>query len=85
MKEIGKHIDKFVNTELVLVTSEPQDQAITFLSKHGLADYYVFTKEGNIINTFIGGVPQIFIYENGILQKHFPGEVKAEEILEFYP
>ena len=35
-----------------------------------------------ITHTIMGGVPQIFIYKDGSLNKHFKGEVKIEAILE---
>ena len=82
MKEIGENIKKFQKYQLLLASFEPKAEALDFLQQYNLAQYYVEVDPDSLTNTIRGGVPQIFIYRNGILQKHFKGEVKIEAILE---
>ncbi|MGJ3236614.1 TlpA family protein disulfide reductase [Marivirga sp.] len=82
MKEIGENIKKFQNYQLLLASFEPKNEALDFLLQYKLAQYYVEVDPDSLTNTISGGVPQTFIYENGLLQKHFKGEVKIEAILE---
>ena len=83
IEKLSSNLDLFVNTQLIFVSSEPESQAIDYLSKYNLEFAYVNTNSENIINTFTGGVPQIFIYENEQLKKHFVGESEAVLIVEF--
>jgi thiol-disulfide isomerase/thioredoxin len=82
MQEIGKNIDKFNQHQLLLVSFEPEQEAITFLNQHGLSDYYIKSKPEKVMASFSGGVPQTLIYQDGKLARHFKGEVKIEAILE---
>jgi len=83
IEELSSNINLFVNTQMIFVSSEPESQAIDYLSKYNLETAYVNTNSENIFNTFTGGVPQIFIYENEQLVKHFVGETEAALIVEF--
>ena len=82
MKEIGENMEKFQNHQLLLASFEPKSEALDFLQQYNLAQHYVEVNPDVLTNTIRGGVPQTFIYENGLLQKHFKGEVKIEAILE---
>jgi thiol-disulfide isomerase/thioredoxin len=82
MKEISENIKKFQNYQLLLASFEPKADALDFLQQYNLAQHYVEADPDSLTNTITGGVPQTFIYENGLLQKHFKGEVKIEAILE---
>ncbi len=83
IEEISNNISMFKNIRMLFVSSEPESQAIDYLAKHKLESAYVNTDSENIFNTFTGGVPQIFIYENEQLRKHFVGETKVSLISEF--
>lgn len=82
MEEIGKNKEKFQNHQLLLTSFEPKNEALDFLQQYNLAQHYVEVNPDSLTSTITGGVPQTFIYENGLLQKHFKGEVKIEAILE---
>jgi thioredoxin-related protein len=82
MKEIGKNKEKFQNYQLLLASFEPMEEALEFLQQYNLTQHYVEVDPDSLTNTIRGGVPQTFIYQNGLLQKHFKGEVKIEAILE---
>ena len=83
IEEISKNIILFKNIRMIFVSSEPESQAIDYLSKHKLESTYVNTDSENIFNTFTGGVPQILIYENEQLRKHFVGETEISLLSEF--
>lgn len=82
MKELQKHIDEFEDFQLVLASFEHQEDALSFLAKHDLAQYYAHVNPDLLSSTIMRGVPQTFIYQNGQLKKHFTGQVKIEAILE---
>lgn len=82
MEQIEKNIEKFQNYQLLLASFEPKNEAIDFLQQYNLNQHYIEVNPDSLTNTISGGVPQTFIYENGLLQKHFKGEVKIEAILE---
>lgn len=83
IKEISKNIHLFEGFEILLLSFEQKESALSFLAKHSLSEYYIDVNPDKITSTIIGGVPQTFIYKNDILIKHFKGEVKIELILEF--
>ena len=82
VKQLSENIDQFADVNLAMVSLEPTDSAYQFLKKHSLEQYFIETNPENIMKTFSGGVPQIFIYEEGELRKKFKGEVKIEVLLE---
>ncbi|WP_375579909.1 hypothetical protein ABWH96_02175 [Marivirga tractuosa] len=82
MKEIGKNKAKFQNYKLLLASFEPMEEALEFLQQYNLTQHYVEVNPDSLTKTIRGGVPQTFIYKNGLLQKHFKGEVKIEAVLE---
>lgn len=82
VKDFGENLNKFSGIKLVFVSSEPSDQAISFLSKYNLNKFHVETDTEDIINTFIGGVPQVFVYFDGKLDQHFVGETSVDVIIE---
>lgn len=81
IKELSRNIDKFNNTNLAFVSLEPADNAKQFLKNHSLHQFYINVKPENIMNTFSGVVPQIFIYKGNDLKEKFKGEVKTEVLL----
>lgn len=81
VNEVSKNLDLFNNNSLLFVSFEPRDEAIEFLQKHQLSQYYLEASPDKVMSTFTGGVPQTFIYKNDNLVKHFKGEVKIEAIL----
>ena len=82
IQEISKKIDQFSNHQLLLASFEPELEAISFLNRYGLSDYYIKSTPEKVMTSFSGGVPQTLIYRDGKLVKHFKGEVKTEAILE---
>lgn len=81
VKEVSKNLDLFEGYHLLFVSFEPRIEAIDFLQKHQLSQYYLEAAPDKVMSTFNGGVPQTFIYKNDELVKHFKGEVKIEAIL----
>ena len=82
IQESSKKIDQFSNHQLLLASFEPELEAISFLNRYGLSDYYIKSTPEKVMPSFSGGVPQTLIYRDGKLVKHFKGEVKTEAILE---
>ncbi|MEQ8627095.1 hypothetical protein [Ekhidna sp.] len=81
MKHIAEHLVKLERYQLILTSFEPEDEAIEFLEKHGLTEFYIKSTPKKVMSTFSGGVPQLFVYDKGKLKKNFKGEVKIEAIL----
>lgn len=82
VEEISKHFDEFENVQMAFVSHEPEDEAIQFLKSHNLDQFYLTSRTENVMSTFTGSVPQLFIYKQGKLVNQFKGEVKIELILE---
>lgn len=78
IEDISSNGNLFMTTQMVFVSSEPESQAVEFLSKYNLEVLYAKTESENIYSTFSGGVPQIFIYENEQLKQHFLGRTDVE-------
>lgn len=81
VREISENLERFENITLAFVSHEPEEQARAFLAKHNLEQSYLKVSADRVISSFDGGVPQIFIFKMGLLEKHFRGEVKIEGIL----
>ncbi|MEQ8240313.1 MAG: redoxin domain-containing protein [Cyclobacteriaceae bacterium] len=81
VKQTQENIGLFKGYQLLFVSFEPRTEAIDFLRKHNLSQYYLEAAPDKVMSTFKGGVPQTFIYKNDNLVKHFKGEVKIEAIL----
>ena len=81
IKEIQTNLDKFGDVRLALVSHEEPEQAVAFLAKHQLQDYYLSSSRDQVLSAFTGGVPQLLIYRDNELVRHFRGEVKMEAIL----
>lgn len=82
MEEISNKINEFDQHQLLLVSFEPEQEAIAFLKHYNLSNHYVRSSPEKVIASFSGGVPQTLIYKEGKLVKHFNGEVKIEAILD---
>lgn len=82
VKQFSENINQFQDVNLAFVSLEPSDSAYQFLEKHSLQQYFIETHPENIMKTFSGGVPQVFIYEGDELKEKFRGEVKIEKLLE---
>ena len=82
IRQIGDHFQEFRNTKVVFVSLEPYRDAIEFLERYGLQEHFIPTNPEMVARTFIGGVPQIYIYEDGNLMKKFIGEVRISLLLE---
>ena len=78
IKEVSNHINDLSNIRLAFISLESEGSAYYFLKSYGLEQYYLRVAPQNIMTTFSSGVPQIFIYEDGLLKKQFKGEVKWE-------
>lgn len=81
IKQLSKNIDEFSGINIAFVSLELTDSAFLFLKKHTLQQFFIETRPENIMSTFKGGVPQIFIYKGDKLQQKFRGEVKIETLL----
>lgn len=80
IQKIAENIDDFSTHRLLLVSLDPEQQAIEFLEKHQLRQFYLNAPAVKVADAFVGGVPQIFTYRDNELIKHFHGEVKLEAI-----
>ena len=85
MKQVSENISDFENYQILLISYEPENEAISFLDSHNLSQYYLQATSEKITSAFTGGVPQTLIYNEGKLVRHFKGEVKMEAILESLP
>jgi hypothetical protein len=81
MEEISNKIDEINQHQLLLVTFEPEEEAVAFLNQHDLSEYYFKSTPSKVIASFTGGVPQTLVYQKGKLVKHFNGEVEIPAIL----
>ena len=81
IEQLAKIREKFMDVQLLLVSYEPESQALDFLKEHNFESFYLKSTPEKIMTAFVGGVPQTFIYQQGRLVKHFKGEVKIEAIL----
>ena len=82
-----KDIDKFKNTQIVMITYLPYDEMITFYKNYKIADYPQITMARDTKFFFpqffkIRNLPSIFVYDkNGKLKKNFEGSVKIDSIV----
>ncbi len=81
VKEISKNLSKFKQYQLGFMSFEPEIKAKNFLKEYGLQAFYLSVDENRLTTHIMGGVPQVFIYDDNSLKKHFKGEVKIEAIL----
>ncbi|MEM9389001.1 MAG: hypothetical protein AAGA02_00930 [Bacteroidota bacterium] len=81
IKSIVKKINSFESHQLFFISHEPQTQALEFLKNYNLEENYIISNPEKVMNAFSGGVPQTLIYSNGLLKKHFKGEVSVEAVL----
>ena len=82
VKQLSENINQFSGVNIALVSLEEADNTRQFLAKHSLEQYFIQTRPEDIMATFSGGVPQLFIYEGNELKKKFKGEVKMNVLLE---
>ncbi|MEM0941964.1 MAG: hypothetical protein AAGI25_19560 [Bacteroidota bacterium] len=80
--KIHENIDLFDKDQLLFCSFEPENEAITFLEKYSLSQFYIISNPEKVMSTFTGGVPQTLIYRNGKLTRHFRGGVQIDAILE---
>ena len=81
IQEIQNNLEKFQDITLAFVSHEPPEQAHAFLTQHQLQDYYLSSNRDQVLSAFTGGVPQLLIYKDNELVRHFKGEVKIEAVL----
>lgn len=81
MEQLSKQPSMLEKYQLLLTSYEPKDEALQFLEKYNLSQAYLNTAPENVMSSFSGGVPQIFIYQEGSLKKNFKGEAKIDAIL----
>lgn len=81
LKQLDANLNALNECNLALFSHEPQEQADNYLKTSPLGPFYKHAPIENVMNTFKGGVPQLYIYHNGQLVKHFKGEVKIDAIL----
>jgi len=86
MKHLEENLASLKEHQVLLISFEPEHEAIRFLKQHKLSRFYLKTSPENVMSSFIGGVPQTLLYKGGNLIKHFNGSVKIEAIIdEFAP
>jgi thiol-disulfide isomerase/thioredoxin len=83
-----KEIDKFKNTQIVMITYLPYDEMITFYKNYKIANYPQITMARDTKFFFpvffkIRNLPSIFVYDKkGNFKKNFEGSVKIDSIAE---
>ncbi|ELR69721.1 hypothetical protein C900_04698 [Fulvivirga imtechensis AK7] len=82
IKEVSKNIGELKKYQLFLISYEPENEALAFLSRYNLSNFYLKSSPEKVISAFEGSVPQTLIYKKGKLIQHFKGEVKIETILD---
>ena len=85
--EIIGHLNELAKVEIIMVSTAPQNDIISFASAHGLdsiPQINIFQCDPGVFNRTFGNtpVPAIFIYgTDKKLRKIFKGEVKIEALL----
>jgi len=84
---LTENIEKFKNTQIVMVTYSPWEEMIAFYHHYKIADYPQITMARDTKFFFpvffkVRNLPSIFVYDKkGNLKKSFEGDVKPETIL----
>ena len=85
---LTKNIDKFKNTQIVMVTYLPYDEMMKFYKVYKIAKYPQITMGRDTKFFFpvyykVQNLPSIFVYDKkGEFKKAFEGSVKIEDVLE---
>jgi thiol-disulfide isomerase/thioredoxin len=84
---LTQNIDKFKNTQIVMVTYLPWEEMVAFYHRYKIANYPQITMARDTKFFFpvffkVRNLPSIFVYDKkGNLKKSFEGDVKPETIL----
>jgi hypothetical protein len=81
MQLISNNFSSLQDYQIILISHEPKESALKFLSEYNLRDYYLEIVPEKVMQMFTGGVPQTLIYKSDKLVKHFRGAVKIETLL----
>ena len=82
------NIDKFKNTQIVMITYLPYQEMIEFYKKYKIADYPQITMGRDTKFFFpvffkVKNLPSIFVYDKkGDFKKNFEGSVKIDSVAE---
>jgi thiol-disulfide isomerase/thioredoxin len=82
------NIDKFKNTQIVMITYLPYEEMIQFYKKYKIADYPQITMARDTKFFFpvffkVRNLPSIFVYDKkGDFKKNFEGSVKIDSVSE---
>ncbi len=82
------NIDKFKNTQILMITYLPYDEMIQFYKKYKIADYPEITMARDAKFFFpvffkVRSLPSIFVYDKkGDFKKNFEGSVKINAVSE---
>lgn len=87
-EQISKHIEKFKNYQIIMVSFEPLENIIAFREKYNLNHPFItFLQDPKYQFDNVFGnspIPTSFIYnKNKKLVKQFKGEVKVEALLKY--
>jgi cytochrome oxidase Cu insertion factor (SCO1/SenC/PrrC family) len=87
-ESLTKNIDKFKNTQIVMITYLPYEEMLTFYHNYHIGNYPQITMARDTKFFFpvffkVRNLPSIFVYDKkGDFKKAFEGSVKMEDILE---
>jgi len=81
MQLISSNISSLEYYQILLISHEPKESALSFLSEYNLSDYYLEIAPEKVMQMFNGGIPQTLIYQNDKLVKHFKGTLEIETLL----
>jgi thiol-disulfide isomerase/thioredoxin len=87
-KELIANLDKFKNTQIVMITYMPYDMMKQFYRDYKIADYPLITmgRDGKyMLPTFfnVHSLPAIYVYDKkGKFKQAFEGSVKIDKIVE---
>jgi len=82
MSHLQDNLSSIAHCQLFLFSHEGYEDAKQYLKKFNLEAYLVSASSDQVIKSFSGGVPQVLVYQEGTLKKHFKGAVKIEAILD---
>ena len=82
LNDISKNIKLFTDFHLLLISYEPESEAIEFLEKRNLQMHYVHITPERLFNTFSKEIPQTLLYREGFLIKNIKGWVSSKTILD---
>ncbi len=85
MIDIKTHMNQLKSIRIFFISHEPPDDAVHFLRSNDVLDpsgkRYLKTDPEQVIDLFKGRIPQILIYQDNNLLKHFKGYTSITNVI----